>query len=62
MKGLQQSKISKLEQERINLRENATKISEQYEDIKDNLESLNTRVQRVIDYLQVYLIFIDQSF
>ena len=52
MKELQQSKIGGLERERGNLRENATKISEHYEDIKDNLESLNTRVQRVVDYLQ----------
>jgi hypothetical protein len=53
MKELQQTKIGKLEQERVNLRENATKISERYEDIKDNLENLNTRVRKVIDYLQV---------
>jgi len=53
MKQHQLSQLDKLEQERINLRENATKISENYEDIKDNLENLNKRVHLVIEHLKV---------
>ena len=40
-------------EEKAKLREGASKLSERYEDIKDNAERLSNRIQRVLQYIQV---------
>ncbi len=40
-------------EEKAKLREGASKLSERYEDIKDNAERLSNRIQRVLQFIQV---------
>ena len=49
----QQSSLDKLCVEKGELREGAAQLSERYEDIKDNAERLTSRIQRVLQIIQV---------
>ena len=45
--------LNRLSRTKGELRNNAAQLSERYEDIKDNAESLSSRIQRVLLHIQV---------
>ena len=47
---------SRLNSEKAELRDGAAKLSERFEDLKDNGERYSNRIQRVLQHIQVGLV------